>query len=85
MKKSIIIAFCLFSLVPLSAQRMDDVAVHSQYIQAVDEYRPAPGQYINDIPEYEAGDTEHQDTPACRSAAVRFHGRGSPIPAPRVR
>lgn len=37
---------------------MDDVAVHSKYIQAVDEYRPAPGQYINDIPEYEEGDTE---------------------------
>ena len=33
-------------------------AQHSKYIQAVDEYRPAPGQYVNDIPEYEAGDTE---------------------------
>jgi hypothetical protein len=31
---------------------------HSKYIQAVDEYRPAPGQYVNDAPEYEAGDTE---------------------------
>ena len=40
------------------AQRMDDVPVHSKYIQAVDEYRPAPGQYVNDIPEYETGDTE---------------------------
>ena len=51
----------LISSLPLShavAQRMDDVPIHSQYIQAVDEYRPAPGQYINDIPEYEAGDTE---------------------------
>ena len=51
----------LISSLPLSyagAQRMDDVPIHSQYIQAVDEYRPAPGQYVNDIPEYEAGDTE---------------------------
>ena len=38
---------------PLSAS-----AQHSKYIQAVDEYRPAPGQYVNDVPEYEPGDTE---------------------------
>ena len=42
----------------LSAQRMDNVTTHSKYIQAVDEYRPAPGQYVNDVPEYEEGDTE---------------------------
>ena len=46
------------SLITSSAQRMDDVAEHSKYIQAVDEYRPAPGQYVNDAPEYEEGDTE---------------------------
>lgn len=40
------------------AQRMDDVPTHSKYIQAVDEYRPAPGQYVNDMPIYEEGDTE---------------------------
>ena len=37
---------------------MDNVTTHSKYIQAVDEYRPAPGQYVNDIPEYEEGDTD---------------------------
>lgn len=37
---------------------MDNVTTHSKYIQAVDEYRPAPGQYVNDVPEYEEGDTE---------------------------
>jgi hypothetical protein len=36
---------------------MDDVPEHSKYIQAVDEYCPAPGQFVNDIPEYEEGDT----------------------------
>ena len=46
------------SLFTAKAQRMDDLPVHSKYIQAVDEYRPAPGQYINDVPEYETGDTE---------------------------
>ena len=44
--------FHLFTFSPLSAQE------HSKYIQAVDEYRPAPGQYVNDAPEYEEGDTE---------------------------
>jgi len=47
-------SFIVFS----SAQRMDNVSEHSKFIQAVDEYRPAPGQYVNDIPEYEEGDTE---------------------------
>lgn len=46
------------SFCPVSAQRMDNVTTHSKYIQAVDEYRPAPGQYVNDVPEYEEGDTE---------------------------
>ena len=41
----------------LSAQRIDNVAEHSKYIQAVDEYCPAPGQFVNDIPMYEDGDT----------------------------
>ena len=31
---------------------------YSKYIQAVDEYCPAPGQFVNDAPEYEEGDTE---------------------------
>ena len=47
-----------FSLFTSSAQRMDDVAEHSKYILAVDEYCPAPGQYVNDAPAYEEGDTE---------------------------
>ena len=53
-----VLPFYLFTLLPLHAQRMDDISEHSKYIQAVDEYRPAPGQYINDMPEYETGDTE---------------------------
>ena len=52
-KLSFIIFLSLLLIIPLSAS-----AQHSKYIQAVDEYRPAPGQYVNDVPEYEAGDTE---------------------------
>ena len=32
-------------------------AQNSPYIKRVFEYRPAPGQYINELPPYEAGDT----------------------------
>ena len=53
-KLSFIIFLSLLLIIPLSASAQE----HSKYIQAVDEYRPAPGQYVNDVPEYEAGDTE---------------------------
>ena len=55
---SIILFTIHYSLFTAMAQRMDDVPEHSKYIQAVDEYRPAPGQFVNDAPEYEEGDTE---------------------------
>ena len=35
----------------------EDVA-YSRYIDRVIEYRPAPGQFINELPAYEPGDTE---------------------------
>lgn len=31
---------------------------YSPYIARVHEYRPAPGQFVNEMPKYEAGDTE---------------------------
>ncbi len=46
----------LASSLAVQAQRMDDKDKHSQFIQAVDEYVPAPGQHVNDVPEYEEGD-----------------------------
>ena len=53
-----ILSFFHSFIVISMAQRMDNVSEHSKYIQSVDEYRPAPGQYVNDAPEYEEGDTE---------------------------
>jgi hypothetical protein len=50
MRKNILLCAMLLPLLA-QAQRMDDVAVHSKYIKAVDEYRPAPGQFVNDVPE----------------------------------
>ena len=49
---SLVYSLSLLLFIPLSA------SAQSKYIQAVDEYRPAPGQYVNDVPEYEEGDTE---------------------------
>ena len=54
MKKILLLLIAAITIGNIHAQRMDDVTVHSKYIQAVDEYRPAPGQYVNDVPEYEA-------------------------------
>ena len=49
---------------------MDNVSEHSKYIQAVDEYRPAPGQHVNDVPEYEEGDTEADMIRKCNASVA---------------
>ncbi len=36
----------------------EEEVAYSRYISEVFEYRPAPGQFVNTIPEYEEGDTE---------------------------
>ena len=66
-KKLSLLSMLSLIISPLSsfAQRMDDVTEHSKYIQAVDEYRPAPGQHVNDVPEYEDGDTEEDMIRKC--------------------
>ena len=51
MNKTITLLLAASTAVAVWGQRMDNVTTHSKYIQAVDEYRPAPGQYVNDIPE----------------------------------
>ena len=37
---------------------VDEEIEYSPYISRVYEYRPAPGQFINKMPEWESGDTE---------------------------
>ena len=75
MKKLIVITLCLFALLPLRAQRMDDVAVHSRYIKAVDEYRPAPGQFVNELPMATADDTPATMTQKCTDVLLRNAAR----------
>jgi len=55
MKRILIVSAAWLSLTA-QAQRMDNVDKHSRFIQAVDEYVPAPGQHVNDVPAYEEGD-----------------------------
>ena len=57
MKKNIFLIPMLLITPMVMAQRMDDIPTHSKYIQAVDEYLPAPGQFVNTIPECTAEDT----------------------------
>ena len=49
----------LAALLPLAGfcQQMTDDEEHSEYILAVDEFVPAPGQFVNTLPKSEAGDT----------------------------
>ena len=47
--KTLLCCVCISICVTVQAQ--------SPYISKVYEYRPAPGQFINELPEYESGDT----------------------------
>ncbi len=49
--------------------------VHSPYITSVIDYRPAPGQFVNSMPEYEDGDTQ-ETMNAKVLAAIGNNARG---------
>lgn len=49
---------------------------NSPYVSKVYEYRPAPGQFVNELPEYEEGDTEAQMVAKCEEYIVG-QARGS--------
>lgn len=70
MKKILLLLILAIATINTSAQRMDNVAVHSKYIQAVDEYCPAPGQHVNDVPEYVEGDTEADMIQKCNESVA---------------
>lgn len=49
----------------------EEEVLYSPYLTVVHEYRPAPGQFVNILPEYVAGDTEQS---MCRKAAEAIAG-----------
>ena len=50
------------------AQQMTGDADHSEYILNVDEYCPAPGQFVGLLPQYEPGDTPESMAEKCTRA-----------------
>lgn len=66
MKTKLLLLSSLLSL-PLFAQ-------HSPYIAAVDEYCPAPGQFVNTLPLYEAGDDVSAMAAKCTDALANNAG-----------
>ena len=54
MKKAILSFLCLMG----SGTLFSPATAQSPYIAKVVEFRPAPGQFVNELPEYESGDTE---------------------------
>lgn len=66
--------FITFSVLPVSAQ--EPAGSYSKYIQAVDEFVPAPGQFINDkMPAYEAGDTQETMARKCTERIANNAGQ----------
>lgn len=52
-------------------QQMADTEAHSKYISAVDEYVPAPGQFVNTMPQYEDGDDAAAMLAKCTEALAK--------------
>ncbi len=57
-----------FSSSSLHAQQMTDTPTHSEFILAVDEYSPAPGQWVGEMPVYAPGDTPQTMADKCTRA-----------------
>lgn len=66
MKKTLLMALAVGAC--LSTQGQESMDGHSAYMQAVDEYHPAPGQFVNDMPAYEAGDDATSMAAKCTQA-----------------
>ena len=61
MKKELILLMCVMLALIAKAQGVN----YSDQIQAVDEYCPAPGQFINTMPPYEEGDNAQTMAQKC--------------------
>lgn len=69
MKKKLLFVAAVLSIASAaSAQTKPDGTPYSKYIQAVDEYVPAPGQFVNFYPEYTEGDDAAKMAAKCTAA-----------------
>ena len=67
MKKIITFSVLLLSVFQAKAQ-------YSKFIQAVDEYVPAPGQFVNTLPQYEEGNTAADMAQKCTECIAAGKG-----------
>ena len=74
------ILLSIFSICLCAAVYAQDDKVYSEFIEAVDEYTPAPGQFTNKIVAYEAGDDAAAMADKCTAIiAGDYEGRQSMI------
>ena len=75
MKKLILLTVLILGgVLQVVAQRMDDKPEHSKFIQAVDEYCPAPGQFVNDLPLYVEGNSAKDMVDSCTLSLAENKG-----------
>lgn len=74
MKKTLLSAAAFLAATVSFGQQMADAASHSPYILAVDEYVPAPGQFVNTMPEYKEGDDAAAMARKCTEALAGNKG-----------
>lgn len=69
MNKNLFFCFTVIGIASASyGQQVQDVDIHSKYILAVDEYVPAPGQFVNTLPQYVDGDDAATMVEKCTDA-----------------
>ena len=76
MRKVLLSLLCLSTAVVVSAQQLgtEEYKGYKKYIAAVDEYVPAPGQFINTMPKYEDGDDAAVMVAKCTAALANNKG-----------
>lgn len=74
MRKTLLSICLALAATTLCGQTMTEGDVHSQYILAVDEYKPAPGQFINTLPAYKEGDDSETMAQKCTAAIANNAG-----------
>ena len=70
-KRFILGSVAMAAAVMAMGQQMAGTQEHSKYILAVDEYVPAPGQFVNTLPKYEDGDDAATMVAKCTEAIAR--------------
>lgn len=70
MKQRLLTSMLLMLALTVNAQQKRDKTEYQAHIEAVDEYTPAPGQFTNEMPEYEDGDTPATMAEKCTTILI---------------